>query len=112
MPDRAWHARPVLITPLPGADRRNVREALRWVLTKTSNLASSAAKPSELCLEYLRWSADIASHLRGQISAPDIDRLILTRRHWSLQQVITLGNLAGMQGAHIAQLVRIEVEER
>ncbi|MEO3858537.1 PIN domain-containing protein [Acrocarpospora sp. B8E8] len=102
----------MLITPLPGVDRRNVRDALNHVWTKTVNTRHHSGKPNELCLAYLAWAVETATHLRSQISARDIDRLILTRRYWALQQVIATANLNSMQGAHVAQLVRMELEER
>ncbi len=102
----------MLIAPLPGAFPKSVRDALNYVWTLTVNCRQSAGKPGELCLAYLAWAVESARHLRGQISARDIDRLILTRRYWALQQVIATAHLNTMQGAHMAQMVRLELDER
>ncbi|MFI6290018.1 PIN domain-containing protein [Nonomuraea sp. NPDC050790] len=103
----------MLISPLPGSDRRNIRQALNHVWTEAVNARSTITEHDELCLKYLSWAVEAATHLRSQISARDLDRLVLTRRYWALQQVIsTAPHLHGRQAVHIAQLVRMELEER
>lgn len=105
----------MLITPLPGTDRRNVRQALSYVLDKTINLRHFGGNPDDLCVQYLRWSVETAAHLRGQLRAGDIDRLILTRRHWALQQIIgsmSFGWPDNPRVTGVAQIVRMELEER
>ncbi|GAA2797287.1 hypothetical protein GCM10020219_080560 [Nonomuraea dietziae] len=42
----------MLISPMPGADRRNVRQALNYVWTEAVN-ARTTSEPDELCLKYL-----------------------------------------------------------
>ncbi|MEU6785886.1 PIN domain-containing protein [Nonomuraea angiospora] len=105
----------MLITPLPGTDRRNVRQSLAYVLEKTTNLHHFSGEPDELCVSYLHWSAEMTAHLRGQLAARDIDRLILTRRHWALQQIIgstTFGLPRSPKIAGVAHIVRMELRER
>jgi hypothetical protein len=97
---------------MPGADRRNVRQALNHVWTEAVNARTPTSQPDDLCLKYLSWAVEAATHLRAQISARDIDRLILTRRYWALQQVICTAPLDGRHAVHIAQMVRMELEER
>ncbi|GAA2657744.1 hypothetical protein GCM10010412_028680 [Nonomuraea recticatena] len=99
---------------MPGADRRNVRQALNYVWTEAVNArTTTTSEPDELCLKYLSWAVEAATHLRSQVSSRDIDRLVLTRRYWALQRVIsTAPHLHGKQAVHIAQLVRMELEER
>ncbi|PRX63825.1 PIN domain-containing protein [Nonomuraea fuscirosea] len=92
-----------------------MRQALGYVLEKTTNLRHFSEEPDDLCVSYLHWSAEMAAHLRGHITARDIDRLILTRRHWALQQIIgstTFGMPGSAKIAGVAHVVRTELAER
>jgi rRNA-processing protein FCF1 len=75
----------MLVSPLPGADRTQVLEAIREVATGAFNLrGSSGADPYQ---EYVRWANDSAQKLSNLISPADIERLVLTRRYWLLQSM-------------------------
>lgn len=80
-PRSGCHPGAVLISPMPGADRRNVRQALNYVWTEAVNARTTTSQPDDLCLKYLSWAVEAATHMRSQVSARDIDRLILTRRY-------------------------------
>jgi hypothetical protein len=103
----------MLITPRPGADRRNIREALRNAHTAASNLqgATGPETAHSRLMRYLNWATETAGALRHQISDDDIDRLLLTQRYQSL--LSSCGTLAGsIQERLVNALVNLEVTER
>lgn len=102
----------MLITPRPGADRGNIREALRNAHTAAGNLQGAGPETAfSRLMRYLNWATDTASMLRHQISDDDIDRLVLTRRYQSL--LGSCGTLAGgAQERLVNGLINLEVEER
>ncbi|MFB4282322.1 PIN domain-containing protein [Nonomuraea sp. MTCD27] len=92
-----------------------MRQSLTYVLEKTTNLRHFSGEADDLCIAYLHWSAEMAAHLRGQLATRDIDRLILSRRHWALQQIIgstTYGMPGSQKIAGVAHIVRMELAER
>jgi hypothetical protein len=102
----------MLITPHPGADRRNIRKVLNDVRFKAMPLRGPAAGTAfSRLLNYLQWATEAAELLRYQVSAKDIDRLVFTRRYQSL--LGSCGTLAGTaQQALVNGLVDLEVAER
>jgi hypothetical protein len=75
----------MLVRPLPGVDRHGVLEALDHVAAELTQFGSGTH--TEVYRAYNEWAIESASYLRGRISQEDIDRLILTRRYWTLQTV-------------------------
>jgi hypothetical protein len=71
----------MMITLEPGADRRNVLQALRQVIVDAENLAYSQGGGRELRIAYLTWVNATRAQLRGQISSVDLDRLVTTPRY-------------------------------
>ncbi|KJK34246.1 hypothetical protein UK15_37020 [Streptomyces variegatus] len=103
----------MLITPHPGADRRNIREALRNAHTAAINLAGAAGPETAFSrlMRYLNWITDTAGTLRHQISSKDIDRLLLTPRYQLL--LSSCGTLAGSAQERLVNgLTNLEVTER
>lgn len=102
----------MLITPRPGADRRNIRDALRNAHTAASNLQGAGPETAfSRLMRYLNWATDTAGVLRHQISDNDIDHLVLTRRYHSL--LGSCGTLAGSSQERLVNgLVNLEVTER
>ncbi|MFJ2477202.1 PIN domain-containing protein [Streptomyces sp. NPDC087659] len=102
----------MLITPRPGADRRNIREALRKAQSTATGLQSAGPETAfSRLLRYLNWATDTASLLRHQISDADIDQLVLTRRYQGL--LTGCGTLAGSAQERLVNgLVNLEVDER
>lgn len=76
----------MLVTCLPGVDRRNLRSTLRDQLAKVGNLRSGSSDGDAFTwlLSYLDWAAEAARVLGTQISSTDIERLVLTPRYHAL----------------------------
>ncbi len=93
----------MLVNPRPGVDRRHLRDALRRVHTEVSNVRDGNVddRPSG----YLRWAHNSVKMLAKQISAADLDRLVLTRRYWVLQSLT-------MRTESFDSLVDLELDER
>jgi hypothetical protein len=102
----------MLITPRPGADRRNIREALRNAHTSVGNLQGAGPETAfSRLMRYLNWATDTASVLHHQISDDDIDRLVFTRRYQAL--LSSCGTLAGSAQERLVNgLINLEVTER
>ncbi|WP_416520037.1 PIN domain-containing protein [Streptomyces achromogenes] len=102
----------MLITPRPGADRRNIREALRNAHTSVGNLQGAGPETAfSRLMRYLNWATDTASTLRHQLSTDDIDRLVFTRRYQLL--LGSCGTLAGSAQERLVNgLINLEVTER
>jgi hypothetical protein len=93
----------VLVNPRPGVDRRHLREALRRVQTEVRNVRDGDVddRPSA----YIRWAHNSVKVLAKQISAADLDRLILTRRYWVLQSL-------SVRTESFDNLIDLELDER
>ncbi|MEW2161304.1 PIN domain-containing protein [Streptomyces sp. NPDC007189] len=102
----------MLITPRPGANRKNIRDAIRNAHTTAGGLKGAGPETAfSRLMRYLNWATDTASDLRHQISDDDIDRLVLTRRYQSL--LSSCGTLAGSSQERLVNgLVNLEVDER
>ncbi|MFI1583975.1 PIN domain-containing protein [Embleya sp. NPDC020630] len=102
----------MLITPRPGTDRRNIRDALNNAYTTAENLRGNPdGSAYSRLLRYLTWATDTAGALRHQISDADIDQLVLTRRYHVL--LGGCGSLAGTaQESLVNGLVDLELFER
>ena len=101
----------MLITPRPGADRKNIRERLRDVHTAAFNLQGHHGSAFEELLAYLEWATESARLLRSQISDKDLNNLIFTDRYRAL--LTSSGSLAGThQQRFVRGLVHLEVTER
>ncbi|BDM74828.1 hypothetical protein HEK616_83150 (plasmid) [Streptomyces nigrescens] len=102
----------MLITPMPGADRRNIREALNNAHNTASNLQGAGPETAfSRLLRYLNWATDTAGSLRCQISDSDVEHLVLTRRYQAL--LSSCGTLAGSSQERLVNgLVNLEVAER
>lgn len=71
----------MLITPLPGTDRRSLRSVLSTVHTDVGNLAGGGGNGTaqDRVAAYLEWVTSSVRQLSTQISAADLDRLVLTK---------------------------------
>lgn len=78
------------------------------VLTGLSNRLSNVGTGEEwtVLTRYLRWANDAADELSNLVSAQDVARLVLTRRHWALQGIAPPANEALMS------LLQLEIRER
>ena len=101
----------MLITPRPGADRKNIRQVLGGVHTAAMNLQKPYDSAFEGLLAYLEWATESARMLRSQISDRDLDQLVLTDRYRAL--LASCGTLAGTAQTRLVNgLVQLEVAER
>ncbi|NHO83154.1 PIN domain-containing protein [Micromonospora sp. CMU55-4] len=82
----------MLVTPLPGTDRRNLREVLRTLYVEAMNIRSRGDHGAGVPIgAYFRWTDSAVSQLTGQIAERDIQRLVLTPRYWALLASPTIG---------------------
>jgi hypothetical protein len=101
----------MLITPRPGADRENIRQALSSVHTSATNLQGSHGNAFSRLLKYLEWATESARMLRPQISDRDLDRLVFTDRYRTL--LGSSGTLGWTDQQRLVNgLVQLEVTER
>jgi len=100
--------RSMLITPLPGANRQILLDALRELGRRVGNLRGGmheAKFPG-----YIGWANNAARVLRHQIRATDIDRMVLTQRYWLLQSLNPVPNSNAF--GSIIDLLETEIGER
>jgi hypothetical protein len=66
--------------PLPGTNRKNLRAALRDLHSKVSTLRGGRVGHAamDVLSAYLQWVNEAARVLHNQVSASDVDRLVLT----------------------------------
>jgi rRNA-processing protein FCF1 len=95
----------VLVSPRPGVRREDLFEVLRQLPHLVAN-ARSGLTVLDRYNAYLAWVTEAVRMLRNRVSTADLDRLVLTRRYWLLQSMVT--NLVGPTG----DLLATETEER
>ena len=95
------------LTPRSGVGATQVLEALVEIETDVGNLRGLARDGFGLFNGYLGWANTSAERLGYLVRPGDIERLVLTRRHWTLQ---TLDPAAQPTSLH--QFVALEIDER
>ncbi|MDX2544160.1 hypothetical protein ACOT81_21310 [Streptomyces sp. WI04-05B] len=101
----------MLISPRPGTDRKNIRQALSGVHATAMNLRRPYGSAFEGLLTYLEWVTESARILRSQISDRDLDQLVFTDRYRAL--LGSCGTLAGTAQQRLVNgVVQLEVDER
>lgn len=93
----------MLISPRPGVKREDLRSLLHLLSCEVSNIRGGRNATGRQTA-YLGWANLAVGRLRSQVSAADLDSLVLTRRYWLLQSCRIDSSLVG--------LVDREVEER
>lgn len=96
----------MLITPVSSADRETLLRNLTEVQTQLANLRSSSPSVIDRFNNYVRWVSESVRLLRWQVSERDLKRLLLTRRYWTLQAMVT--SPTGIT----SDLVDVEIEDR
>ena len=96
----------MLLRPLPGVDRRNLRTALREVKTAAFNARGAGGTTTDRYNAYMRWANDASRALSLLVSSDDLDRLVRTQAFWQLQAVPTTVSQA------VGALVDAELDER
>jgi rRNA-processing protein FCF1 len=81
--------------------------ALRDIVTTAKNQRGSAVDGFDMFNRYLQWSNDSVRRLGGVLRPSDVDRLVLTRRHWAIQ-----GMDPATQPNTLYSVVSLEIEER
>ncbi|MFI6350231.1 hypothetical protein [Streptomyces sp. NPDC050560] len=101
----------MLIAPRPGADRRNIRQALRAAHVSAGNEQSAnAGSAVGRLLHYPERATDTARALSSHDSDKDVDQLVLTHRYHAL--LAGRGTLAGTaQECLVNGLVNLELTE-
>src|SRR5260370_20730348 len=102
----------MLLTPLPGLDRKHLHETLRQVDTDVSNQYTGGPHGYyERLLSYLDWTSSAVERLGSLISSADLDRLVLTKRYEQL--LAGVASLAGEQTQRLTNLlVSLELRQR
>jgi hypothetical protein len=77
----------MLVTPLPGIDRRQLRDVLRDLYLK----AQSARSGNDPNRDYFGWTDVAVVKLTPLVSAADVERLVQTTRYWTLISSPSLG---------------------
>src|SRR5260370_15340099 len=102
----------MLLTPLPGLDRKHLHETLRQVDTDVSNQYTGGPHGYyERLLSYLDWTSRDVERLGSLMSSDDLDRLVLTKRYEQL--LAGVASLAGEQTQRLTDLlVSLELRQR
>ncbi|GAB6987017.1 hypothetical protein JCM10369A_35420 [Nocardioides pyridinolyticus] len=79
----------MLITPLVGSDRASLLQQLVQVETDLKNIRGRAPGAADLFNEYLRWANEAVRMLRHSLREADLERLVLTKRYWTIQAMAT-----------------------
>jgi PIN domain len=95
----------MLVTPLPGADRGNLLNALQHVHIGAVNARGAGGMHIVRYEAYMRWAFDAVRMLRGQVVSADLEKLVLTRTFWALQAPAT-----GLE--YVARLADAELDDR
>jgi hypothetical protein len=96
----------VLITPVPGADRDNLQKGLQEVRFGAVNARGAGGDNIHRYNAYVRWASEAGRMLRSQVVSADLERLVYTRRFWTLQAHPTPATEA------VGRLVDAELDER
>lgn len=68
----------MLVTPLPGTNRENLRLVLSGVLNELRTVRSGApSREDGFLTQYLLWTTDAVRQLRSHIHTDDVERLVL-----------------------------------
>lgn len=90
-----------LVEPLPGVGLDRLRQTLFELSAELTNARATPGKSGDGYKAYIRWANNAAQSLATQISATDVDRLVLGRRYWHLQSMPEQGE-AGRLGNLLA----------
>ncbi len=102
----------MLVSPLPGVDRKHLYETLDAVRLKVFNLYSSGPHDHyDRLLAYLDWTTDAVERLSSLVSSADVNRLVLTKRYEQLLAGLGNFNTSRMERL-VNQLVRAELQQR
>lgn len=95
------------IRPLPGVSGDSLLAVLQAEMTNLQNLRSSPGTAFARLNEYLVWSNDALSRTAQMVRAEDLDLLVTTPRHWTLQALDPAA-----RGPSLGGFVDLEIDER
>lgn len=96
----------MLVDPLPGTKPAELRAAMDEAMTGAINLVG-AGFGTDVHGAYIDWANRAAEKLGRMVSARDLDRLILTRRQWVIQDRIAVSDTIQAR-----KLIQVELLER
>lgn len=96
-----------MIRLLPGASPDNTLKMLSTAMSELANV-SSAGTSGDRYNSYVEWATRHANLLAHYLHPDEVDRLVTTRRYWSLLAL----DLVTVQFGTLAQLVDGEVQQR
>src|SRR5258708_9293467 len=93
----------MLVRLMPGVAQRHAVDVLSSVHTNAVNAYAAHGTVVDRLNSYLKWAVDSSRALRTVVSAADLSRLVLTRRYWALQSLITsaAGPIADLASAEL-----------
>lgn len=94
------------VVPLPGIGPQTARDALAAAHLACGNVRTGGGTSTERVNAYRRWSVETTSSLRYVLRQRDVDRLVLTPRHWALHALDPAAHLGA------AGLVQLELDTR
>ncbi len=94
------------VTPLPGVGPQAARDGLAAALLDCDNVRTGEGSGTERVNAYRRWSVETVAALRYVLRPADVDRLVLTPRHWALHALDPAAHLGA------AELVQLELDTR
>jgi hypothetical protein len=104
----------MLVTSRPGVNRENLLQALRNVESEITVIDARAPQGAhKRLLSYLEWTSNAVRTLGNQISPPDLERLVLTRRYEQLLSGV--GTMTGTETEVqrvVNGLVSLEIRQR
>ena len=77
----------VLVEPIPGVSLEQLQRSLTDVATALANARSTTGTGLDRYNAYVRWVNDAVTRLSVEVSAADLERLVLTQRSWLLQSM-------------------------
>jgi hypothetical protein len=103
-----------LIASVPGVSRAHLRAWLHQLWSEAYNIRGGTyGSGFEQLARYLNWAASAVRTLANQITAADIDRLILTRGH---DRLLTLAAPSPAAGTHtlsvVNELLNVKLSQR
>ena len=97
-----------VVTPRPGVSPQTVLEALRETETAVGNARGAGGSALDQFNRYHLWADEAANRLGRLLRPDDVDDLVTTRRHWTLQSLDPASRASGA----LATFVGLEFDER
>ncbi|WP_459341705.1 PIN domain-containing protein [Arthrobacter bambusae] len=96
-----------MISMGPGVRAQQVADALNRAAGSAADVVGRGGYPIDLFTAYLSWANDHAKILGSMLRHDELERLITTKRYWTLQ-----GLDPAAYGTALGNFVRLEIHER